>query len=85
MCKKIVGLLALITVFILPVSLSQDQLEAEDILGWFPEGYYQSIQYLDLSGVSEEGYALFKELVGDIVAKMKEVWPLPDSMVRGVV
>jgi len=85
MCKYIAGLLAFFSILFLPLALAQDQLEAEEILGWFPEGYYQSIQHLDFSGVSEEGYALFKELVGDIVAKMKEVWPLPDSMVRGVV
>ena len=85
MCKYIAGLLAFFSILFLPVALSQDQLEAEDILGWFPEGYYQSIQHLDLSGVSEEGYALYKELVGDIVARMREVWPLPDSMVRSVV
>jgi len=76
---------ALMTVFILPVSLSQDQLEAEDILGWFPEGYYRSILHRDLSGVSEEGLALFKELVGDIEALKKKVWPLPYSMIGGVV
>ena len=85
MCKYIAGLLAFFSILFLPVALSQDQLEAEDILGWFPGGYYQSIQHLNLSGVSEEGYALFKELVGDIVARLREVWPLPDSMVRGVV
>jgi len=83
MCKNIVGLLALIAVFILPVALSQDQLEAKDILGWFPEGYYRSIRHRDLSGVSEEGLALFKELVGDLVDQ--KVWPLPYSMIGGVV
>ncbi len=84
MCRNIVGLLVFLSVFIIPVTLSQDQLEAEDILGWFPEGYYQSINHYDLSGVTEEGYALFKELVGDIRALQKEKWPLPDSMIQGV-
>jgi hypothetical protein len=85
MCTKILSFLAFVAVFNVPVSPSQDKLEAEEILGWFPEGYYQSISHTDFSGVPEEELALFKELVGDLEARKQESWPLPDSMIRSVV